>query len=82
MVNRLKLVVFPTSLSIVWMNFMLTLLLQPSWVMGQTVRTFVDDHGVEHSTTKAKPTFLARARFALFFHHFGIGTEQIAAICT
>lgn len=55
-------------------------------VSGQTttpqVRKFVDDHGVEHVTDKAKPTFLARARFALFFHHHGVGTEQIRAICT
>jgi len=45
------------------------------------MRSFVDDHGVEHTTSKEKPTFLARARFALFFHHYGAGTDQIAAVC-
>ena len=57
------------------------LLLVPHSIQGQTMRSFVDDHGVEHTTSKEKPTFLARARFALFFHHYGAGTDQIAAVC-
>lgn len=39
-------------------------------VRGQQ-RTFVDDHGVTHRTTKARPTFITRARTALNFHHMG-----------
>ncbi len=56
------------------------LLLAPCKVLAQK-RVFVDDHGVEHSTDKAKPTFVTRARNALFFVHHGAGTSQIVATC-
>ncbi|KAL7555601.1 hypothetical protein ACA910_001615 [Epithemia clementina (nom. ined.)] len=55
----------------------LLLLLVPSCA-GQ-MRSFVDDHGVEHTTDIAQPTFMTRARNALFFLHHGAGTSQIAA---
>ena len=50
-------------------------------VAGQS-RVFVDDHGVEHTTDKANPTFVTRARNALFFIHHGADTSQILATCT
>jgi len=52
-----------------------------SFIAGQTVRTFVDDLGVEHSTNKSKPSFITSARSALFFYHHGGGTEQLLAMC-
>jgi len=55
--------------------------LSMSLVAGQTVRTFVDDFGVEHSTDKSKPTFITGARNALFFYHHGNSTDQLVATC-
>lgn len=55
-----------------------SLLLCPWEVSGQA-RVFVDDHGVQHSTDKAKPTFVTRARNALFFIHHGADTSQLVA---
>jgi len=53
-----------------------------SWFMSLAAgRTFVDDHGVEHSTDKSNPLFITRARNALFFFHHGGGTEQVLATC-
>jgi hypothetical protein len=72
----------PSTMNIFQSLAFALLLVIPRFVQGQTTRSFVDDHGVEHTTSEGKPTFLARARFALFFHHYGVGTEQISAVCT
>ena len=59
---------------------LLLILMAFPFVFAQN-RVFVDDHGVEHVTSKERPTFVTRARNALFFNHHGADTSQLLATC-
>jgi hypothetical protein len=56
------------------MHVLLSLLVVPAFADSHS---FTDDEGTKHTWTKAKPTVLVNARFALGLMHFGLGADQL-----